>query len=161
MRKVLTCLFGSKSQKTKKILVESLAVSMLFACLFSLARFFMERNEYENSILPDLAYYFSLPMFTLFVFAAIFFSPYMWFIATNYEEKDKNKSSIKLMKIMAIVISILPGAFFYSIIVKFFGIPTGFLNLIIAIIFGYFYTSIIAKILIKPFRIIKEFLPLL
>lgn len=161
MRKVLTCLFGSKSQKTKKILVESLAVSMLFACLFSLARFFMERNEYENSILPDLAYYFSLPIFTFFVFAAFSFPPYMWFIATNYEEKDKNKSSIKLMKIMAIVISILPGAFFYSIIVKFFGIPTGFLNLIIAIIFGYFYTSIIAKILIKPFRIIKEFLPLL
>ena len=158
MRKVLSYLF---STKTKKIIVEFLAISMLFAFLFQLSSFFIERSDYENSILPELAYYFSLPTLFCFYFVAFSFPPYMWFIATNYEEKDKNKSSIKLMKIMAIVISILPGAFFYSIIVKFFGIPTGFLNLIIAIIFGYFYTSIIAKILIKPFRIIKEFLPLL
>jgi len=158
MKKVLN--FFTNTDNGKKTLLAicvGTSISLIVGLILCLTSLWLGGEKYEITWMNSIAPYFFYPFIVLLCLVICLFIPYLWFVSTS-EKYDDNKRLF--FKCIAIFFSIIPGGFFYSLIVDELSIQSIILDIAGMFIFGMLYLWIMNTILKKPFSVTQEFIPL-
>jgi len=157
MKQLLKFFMATKNgEKIFLTLSKLMFISLIIGLILSAPVFWMS-NAYEDTWMNVVAPYFFILFFGYAASVVFLFIPYLWFVSTSEHYQGNSR---KILKVMAIAVSIIPGGFIYGLIANQLFIQNGLHNLAIALIIGYMYLFAMKTIFRKTFTVIQSFIPL-